>query len=193
MPLSSYDFISPPDLIATVAGFLGGEISLDPASSNAANEVVGAYKYFTPTHNGLNQVWRAPNVYLYPPREFLTASEQPKSPLLFDKPKYFQKSAQRVWLETAVRKYKIGEFNEGVVFLTSSEVALLTTQKLNLDFPICILKEHPKLYLDQEGQPKLKNTRCLGFVLYLPSSNNTEKRMGDFIDLFSTVGRVYYQ
>lgn len=193
MPLSTYDFISPPDLIATVAGFFNGEIALDPASSDLANQVVGAYKYFTPEHNGLKQKWKAPNVYLYPPRNFLNAVEQPKSPILFSQPKYFKKSAQRVWLEEAVRKYRKGEFDEGIIFLTSSEVALLTTQKLNIDFPLCVLKDHPKLYLDQEGQSVLKNSRCLGFVFYIPHPLNTEKRIADFMDLFNTVGRVYYQ
>jgi hypothetical protein len=193
MPLSSIDFISPPDVVATATAFFGGEIALDPASSNAANEVVGANKYFTPEKNGLIQTWKAKSIYLYPPRDFLLAFEQPKNTNLFSKPKYFQKSAQRVWLEECLKRYKKGEFEEGLIFLTSAEVALLVTQKLKIDLPLCILKEHPKLYIDQVGHPKVKNTRCLGFVLYVPSYLNTEKRITEFSDLFNTVGRVYYQ
>jgi len=41
------------------------------------------------------------------------------------------------------------------VFLTSTEVALLVTQKLDIDMPICILNKRPELYIDTPGLPKL--------------------------------------
>ena len=56
---------------------------------------------------------------------------------------------------------------------------------------MCIMKEHPQLRLDEPGLPKLANTRCLGFVLYLPSPINTEQRVMEFTTQFSTLGRVY--
>jgi len=191
MPLAAIDFVSPPEVIGVTASFFNGSIDLDPASSTEANTLVGANKYFTVEHNGLNQTWKAKNVYLYPPRDFLLSDEQPKEHLLFTRRRRFQKSAQRVWLEEALRRYRKAEFDEGIIFLTSSQVALLVTQTLNIDLPICILKKHPELYLDSPGLPKLSNTRCLGFVLYLPSPFNTEERIGDFVNLYSPLGRVY--
>jgi hypothetical protein len=192
MPLAEIDFVSPPELVGTTASFFGGQIELDPASSENANTVINAKKFFRQEDNGLTQNWNAKNIYLYPPRDFLNNFEQPQEVLLFNRKKRFKKSAQRVWLEEAVRKYRKGEFEEAVVFLTSSQVALLVTQRLNFDFPMCVLKEPPELYLDAPGLPKLQNTRCLGFILYLPSPINTEDRISDFFSLFSPLGRVYY-
>jgi hypothetical protein len=81
-------------------------------------------------------------------------------------------------MEEMLRKYRHSEFDEGILFLTSAEVALLATQKVNLDFPVCILKEHPKLQY--------------GFIYYFPSLLNTEDRVGEFIEAYSPLGRVYY-
>jgi hypothetical protein len=192
MPLAEVDFVSPPEVIGVTASFFGGSIYLDPASSTNANTLVGATKFFTFEHNGLNQEWKAKNVYLYPPRDFLLANEQPKETLLFTRRKRFHKSAQRVWLEECIKRYRKAEFDEAIIFLTSSQVALLVTQSLNIDLPICILKKHPELYLDTPELSKLTNTRCLGFILYLPSPFNTEERIGDFIDAYNPLGRVYY-
>lgn len=191
MPLASVDFVSPPEVIATTTAFFDGEIALDPASSVSANKLVCASKFFTYEDSGLNQIWRAKNVYLFPPRDFLLGSEQPADAYLFRKRRRFQKSAQRVWLEECKRKYLKQEFDEAIVFLTSTEVALLTTQKLEIDFPLCILRDRPNLYIDTPELNKLDNTRCLGFIYYFPSSINTEKRIYDFNNLYSNLGRVF--
>ena len=191
MPLAETDFVSPPNLVAVTTSFFGGQIDLDPASSEEANVLINAYRFFTQVDNGLNQIWKAQSVYLYPPRDFLLYNEQPPDHVLFKRKRRFQKSAQRVWLEEILRKYKRAEFEEAIILLTSSEVALLVTQKLKIDLPMCIMKEHPQLLLDEPGLPKLTNTRCLGFVLYLPSPTNTEQRIMEFTTQFSILGRVY--
>jgi hypothetical protein len=191
MPLSEIDFVSPADVVGATTSFFDGQIDLDPASSLEANTHVNAYKFFTPRYNGLNQEWKAKSVYLYPPRDFLLSAEQPKEVLLYNRRKRFQKSAQRVWLEECLRKYKRAEFEHAVIFLTSTEVALLITQKLDIDLPICILKKHPDLLLDEPGLPKLGGTRCLGFVLYLPHFLNTEQHVQRFKYMFGSLGRVY--
>lgn len=191
MPLAEIDFVSPPDVVGVTTSFFSGSIDLDPASSDEANTLIGADRFFTVQHNGLNQKWNAKNVYLYPPRDFLLVNEQPKDTLLFTRRRRFQKSAQRVWLEECLKRYRKAEFEEAIIFLTSSEVALLVTQRLNIDLPLCILKNHPALHLDVPGLPKLERTRCLGFILYLPSFLNTEERIMDFSNLYSQLGRVY--
>ena len=190
MPLALNDFVSPIEVIATTTAFLG-TIDLDPASSEFAAPVVGAQKYFTSSDAGLSQTWKAKTVYLYPPRDVLSSSEQPSEKWLFKKRKRFQKSAQRVWLEEAIQKYKKGEFEEAIVFITSTEVALLVTQKLELDLPMCVMKERPSLLQDQEGTPSLPAPRCYGFVFYIPSPHTTEERLNQFFQVFSDLGRVY--
>lgn len=192
MPLAATDFVSPADLVGVTTAFFDGRIDLDPASSHAANTLINANRYFTPAENGLRQIWKANNVYLYPPKDFLTYSEQPPDTNLFRKRRRFAKSAQRVWLEECYKQYLKNNFKEAIVFLTSSEVALITTQRLGIDFPVCILKEHPALHLDTEELPKLSNSRCHGFVFYFPDSEKPDERVNDFIDLYSPLGRVYY-
>tara|TARA_R100000008_G_C3550489_1_gene150123 strand:- start:474 stop:1052 length:579 start_codon:yes stop_codon:yes gene_type:complete len=192
MPLAQTDFISPPDVIGVTTSFFNGEIGLDPATSLVANNLVSASKFFTKEDNGLTQPWKSQSVYLYPPRDLLSDDEQPRDPYLFKKRKRFQRSAQRIWLETCLEKYRKNEFEEAIVFLTSSEVALLTTQKIGLDLPLCICKERPELFIDEPGMPPLGRTRCFGFIYYFPASINTETRMGDFINAYSELGRIYY-
>jgi hypothetical protein len=192
MPQADFDFVSPPEVIGTVTSFFNGQIELDPASSHAANTLVNASKYFTPAENGLKQKWKAKNVYLYPPREFLTSTEQPEDTMLFRRKRRFQKSAQRVWLEECYRRYMRKEFNEAIVFLTSSEVALLTTQALKIDFPLCILKTRPALLIDDPDLNKVKNSRCYGFIYYFPDFENINERVYRFNESFSELGRVYY-
>ena len=123
MPLGSFDFVSPPELLGTATAFFGGTIYLDPASSETANNLVGAERFYDPSVNGLKQSWKAKNVYLFPPRDFLLSSEQPPDKTLFKKTRRFKKSAQRVWLEELLARYRKNEFEEALVFLTSTDVA----------------------------------------------------------------------
>jgi hypothetical protein len=191
MPISDVDFVTPIDVLAAVTSFFGGQIELDPASSDNANRLVQAQKYFCPQHQGLKQLWKADSVYLYPPRDKLTGIEQPPDRSLWTKKKRFAKSAQRVWMEEMLRKYTLGEFKEGVLFLTSTDVALLSAQKIGLDLPLCIMKDHPKLRNDDREFTKVSTNKIYGFLYYFPSMENTEKRILEFSSLFSTLGRVY--
>ena len=191
MPISDVDFVTPIDVLAAVTSFFGGQIQLDPASSDNANRLVQAQKYFCPQHQGLKQLWKADSVYLYPPRDKLTGIEQPPDRSLWTKKKRFAKSAQRVWMEEMLRKYTLGEFKEGVLFLTSTDVALLSAQKIGLDLPLCIMKDHPKLRNDDREFTKVSTNKIYGFLYYFPSMENTEKRILEFSSLFNTLGRVY--
>lgn len=188
---SENDFISPPELAATTAAFFGGSIDLDPASSEVANSIIQANKFFTWRENGLLQPWKAKNVYLFPPRDLLNGTEQPEDTRLFTKKLRFRKSAQRVWLELCYHKWVRNEFEEAIIFLTSSEVALLVTQKISFDFPLCVLAERPKLI--KEKNLESVKAKVLGFVYYLPSRLNYEDNIRKFSDYYSSLGRVYIQ
>jgi hypothetical protein len=186
---SENDFISPPELVATTAAFFGGSIDLDPASSESANSVVQADRFFTWKENGLNQPWKADSVFLYPPKSTLNGAEQPKDTRLFRKNLRFKKSAQRVWLELCYNKWLRNEFGQGILFLTSSEVALLVTQKIGFDFPLCILSERPRLLHEQTLKPV--QAKVFGFIYYLPSQLNYENSIRSFSEHYSNLGRVY--
>jgi len=186
---SDNDFVSPPELIATTASFFGGEIDLDPASSEQANLVVQSKRIFTWRENGLNQEWKAKNVYLFPPRDLLNGDEQPKDTRLFRKNLRFKKSAQRVWLELAYNKWLRNEFEQAVIFLTSTEVALLVTQKIGFDFPFCVLGKKPHLLKEKDLKPI--DTKVFGFIYYLPPREEYQTAVHNFCDLYSTLGRVY--
>ena len=191
MVLSSKDFVSPPEIIATTTALFDGEIELDPASSYFANSVVQATKYFSWENNGLTQDWKAKNIYLYPPRDILLKHEQPKETRLFQKTRSFKKSSQRVWLELAYKKWVKKEFNEGIIFITSTEVALLATQRLGFDFPVCILKERPRLRIDNQTLDKVKSAKVFGFIFYLPPVEDYDLGVSKFFSLYSNLGRVY--
>ena len=186
---SENDFISPPELVATTVAFFGGSIDLDPASSESANSIIQADRFFTWKENGLNQPWKADSVYLYPPKSTLNGAEQPKDTRLFRKNLRFKKSAQRVWLELAYNKWLRNEFGQGILFLTSSEVALLVTQKIGFDFPLCILSERPRLLHEQTLKPV--QAKVFGFIYYLPSQLNYENSIRSFSEHYSNLGRVY--
>jgi len=189
--LSSKDFVSPPEIIATTTALFDGEIELDPASSSFANSVVQATKYFSWENNGLAQDWKAKNIYLYPPRDILLKHEQPKETRLFQKTRSFKKSSQRVWFELAYKKWVKKEFNEGIIFITSTEVALLATQRLGFDFPVCILKERPRLRIDNQTLDKVKSAKVFGFIFYLPPVEDYDLGVSRFFSLYSNLGRVY--
>jgi len=186
---SNNDFVSPSNLLATTTAFFGGEIDLDPASSESANSVVEAQRYFDWKANGLKQDWKAKTVYLYPPRDLLNGSEQPEDKRLFRKKLRFRKSAQRVWLEKCYDQWIHNQFEQAIIFLTSSEVALLVTQKIEFDFPLCILAEHPKLLKETTLEPV--NSRVFGFVYYLPPVKNADEAVRNFYNSYSNLGRVY--
>jgi len=186
---SEEDFISPPELVATTAAFFGGSIELDPASSEEANSVVQADRFFSWRENGLIQPWKAKSVYLFPPRSVLNGSDQPENKTLFSKKLRFKKSAQRVWLELAYNKWLRNEFEEAIIFLTSSEVALLVTQKINFDYPLCVLSSRPKLLKEKTLKPV--QAKVFGFVYYLPPRTNYEESIRNFYNSYSTLGRVF--
>lgn len=189
--LASKDFVSPPELVAAATALFEGEINLDPASSKYANKVVQANRYFDWKDNGLNQTWKAKNIYLYPPRDIALKAEQPKSTKLFTKETYFKKSNQRVWLEVAYNKWIKREFDEGLIFITSTQVALISTQKIGIDLPMCVLKEHPKLLKDNKDLEPIKHSKVFGFIFYLPPIQDYQNRTHDFHQLYSDLGRVY--
>lgn len=61
----NYEWYTPEDIAGSAKTVLG-DIDLDPASSDIANKIIGAKKYYTKEDNGLSQVWSG-CVYMNPP------------------------------------------------------------------------------------------------------------------------------
>lgn len=59
------EWYTPPEFVEAARGVMGS-ITLDPATSHEANEVVQAYAFFTADDNGLEQDWSG-NVWMNPP------------------------------------------------------------------------------------------------------------------------------
>ena len=60
------DWGTPPQLVESVRKVFGGSISLDPCSNE--NSLVQADKeYLLPTHDGLEESWDYPTIYVNPP------------------------------------------------------------------------------------------------------------------------------
>ena len=59
------EWYTPPDIVSLARNVMG-KIDLDPASSDIANETIGAEEYYTMEDDGLEQEWHG-NVWLNPP------------------------------------------------------------------------------------------------------------------------------
>lgn len=66
MSSKSYEWYTPAHIARKAFDFLGG-IELDPASSQAANAVIKARRFFNVEDNGLEQSWTATTVWMNPP------------------------------------------------------------------------------------------------------------------------------
>ena len=82
------DWMTPPWIISSIRATFGGQIDLDPASSDTANEAfVNAEHYFTEKDDGLAQDWFG-NVFMNCPWGYTIRHGK-------------QKSSQMVWIEKA--------------------------------------------------------------------------------------------
>lgn len=171
----SVEWASPPDVTAAARVVMGG-IDLDPASSPAANRVVGARTFYTRAQDGLARVWDADRVWCNPP------------------------TPAAVWWRKLAHSWAHG-FVDQAVFLGFSVEFLQTTQAarvaaagppLPLDFPICFPSSRLR-FARIRGDRLDTRPKCpshASCIVFLPPRAAPSRAVRTFVDVFGAFGRV---
>lgn len=127
----SLECYTPPEIITLVRLVLG-EIDLDPASEDVAQQWIQATNYYTPSMDGLVNPWFG-RVWLHPPAHGKTAK----------------------WTKKLLAEYESGRVEEAVLLVTPSPGSKWF-QKLTRLFPVCFPDERIS-FLDDQGRPQLRS------------------------------------
>lgn len=95
------EYYTPPHIVDAARKVLGGSISLDPATSIRANEIVGAERIFTRESDGLSREWFG-TVWMNHP---------------------FGKTENPLWIQKFLEEYRSGRMQAGccITFACTSE------------------------------------------------------------------------
>jgi ParB family chromosome partitioning protein len=119
---SNVEYYTDPRIIAAAKVALGGVISLDPASSDAANVKVGALRYFGKEIDGIAQAWTCKTLWMNHP---FGRAEEPCMPGC-DKDHVhhdYVLHGNSAWIHKLEHEFKLGNFEEGcnITFAATSE------------------------------------------------------------------------
>jgi ParB family chromosome partitioning protein len=166
-----------PNCIVDLAREVLGTIDLDPASCEAANEIVKATKYFDIENCGLINQWsNIPiNVFINPPSG-----------------KHHRKSLMKLFWEKLLAERENGLINQAI-FVGFSLEQLQTTQNCSQsfgEFPICLPKSRVK-FVSPSG---LFNSPTHGQVIVYVPGISDETNL--FYEVFGQIGvcmsPIYY-
>jgi len=121
----SYEWFSPPDVVEAARRVMGG-IDLDPASSEEANKIVRATKYFTVNDDGLLHDWHG-RVFLNPPYGLDPDNHQSNTGL---------------WTARLLKEFRDGKVTEAVLLVAAGTDRTWFWQLW--DFPICFFRKRLK-------------------------------------------------
>ena len=159
---------TPPEIIALVRQVLDS-IDLDPASSAAANLVVGAKRYYTATDDGIYRPWSG-SVFCNPPSGRVGRRSLP---LLF-------------W-DRLCESIDEGYVTHGI-FLAYSIEQLQTSQSCvcpMLQFAVCVPSKRIR-FLDPSGMLRTSPTHASAIV-YVPG---TKDATATFCRVFRAIGQI---
>lgn len=180
-----------------------GALDLDPASCEAANQVVKAASFFTKEDNGFTRLWKG-RVFLNPPgglcdifgRQVIKRSksagpctETAACGLLAPHEHTGTTSSQKLWWQTLVQHWKARNVTDGIFVCFSVE--LLQTTQVNpvgpipLEFPICFPSRRIS-YVREDGTVggSPPHSSCIICV------SNDETTIDRFQKAFATMGHV---
>jgi ParB family chromosome partitioning protein len=163
------EWYTPPKYIEAARQVMGN-IDLDPASCDAANQIVKATRYYTREQNGLEQPWVAQALWLNPPygrTEKMTAT---------------RKSTIGLFVEKLLQEYQSGNVKQAIV-LATTEVNAKWFYPL-LQFPICF-PDHRVHFIVPVQTRHGKYSQMFG-TSFAYLGPNTQK----FIDVFQQFGII---
>jgi len=161
----SNEWYTPAEFLEAAREVMGG-IDLDPASSEAANDVVRAARIYTQDDDGLAHEWRG-RVWLNPPYGRTEVGGK-------------EKSSQAVWTERLVDEHAEGRVEQACCMVTS-KTGDAWFQAL-WDLPMCFVAGRIK-FRPGGGQEETQNTQSQ-VVAYLGD------RVEAFERTFSKFGRI---
>jgi ParB family chromosome partitioning protein len=166
-PDDSSEWYTPPRYVDAARSVMG-EIALDPASCELANQTVKAVRYYTKEQNGLTQDWTCSSLWLNPPYGRSAKMQGAR------------KSTIGLFIEKLIREYEAGRVEQAIALVTT-EVNAKWFYPL-WQFPICF-PDHRVHFLVPKKLHKYSQMFGTCFV-YLGINEQT------FIDVFSSFGRV---
>lgn len=176
-----------PDNILYLVHQLLGYISLDPASNPEWNKRVGAEKIYTAKDNGLLQRWYG-NVWLNHPfrKTERVCAIDCKKQICQKRGHHLSQDilGNEYWIAKFISEYETGNVSNAlnICYASTSE----KWYKPLLKYPTCFINVDGRTnYIDQNGEI-VKGVQKGSSVTYLG------KKVGDFADLFSTVGDVMF-
>jgi len=155
------EWYTPPEYVEA-ARRLMGTIDVDPASSDKANEIIRAGKYYTVENDGLKQHWDG-NVWLNPPYA------QP----LVDK-----------FSKVLASKYKAGEIKQACVLVNNATDTEWLQRIMRLCTAMCFIKGRVK-FLDTNGEAS--GAPLQGQVIVYLGKNKE-----GFAAEFGDIGKILY-
>jgi len=154
-----YEWYTPRNIIEA-ARKLMKTIDVDPASSDIANQIIGATTYYTIENNGLLQEWKG-NIWMNPP---------------YSQPLITQ------FCDLLVEKYILGEVKQACVLVNNATETNFYQNMMNHSKAICFIKGRVK-FIDEKGEsggaPLQGQT-----ILYFGDN------VAEFISIFSEFGVV---
>lgn len=153
-----------PSYITERARAVMGCIELDPASCAAANQFVGASRFFSLEQDGLSLPWATPALWMNHP---------------------FGRTSNRAWLGKLLEEYGAGNVQQAccITYACTSEAWFQPLYK----FPMCFIA--PRVdYLDHAGN-RVDGAPKGSVVTYLPP-NDSPLHLRRFAREFSPIGAV---
>jgi DNA N-6-adenine-methyltransferase (Dam) len=152
-----------------------GDIDLDPASCEAANQTVKANRYYTIEDDGLSKPW-SKRVWLNPPygRRYKAPNEH--------------RSIIALWVEKLLQDYQSGAIDQAILLC----IAHVQTKWFQLlwDYPICFVDHYVRFYLPEGStRPSRLGWKTEGHTygtIFVYLGHNERK----FAEVFSQFGTV---
>jgi ParB family chromosome partitioning protein len=158
----SVEYYTPPEILNAARAVLG-DIDLDPASCEDAQQNVMAHRYYTQHDDGLTKTWRG-RVWLNPPYG-----------------KTNGRSNQDIWAQRLVAEYQEGNISAAIL-LVKAALGYKWFEELFREWPVCFARDRLSFILetgDDDGQSKQ------GTALFYFGPNPQK-----FYRIFSAIGRV---